>query len=112
MILKGRVVKLLPITNGVSQSTGNQWTKQEFLFGYYESPSDAYERTLKLDVMNERIQQLQLAEGDILTVRVLLTCREYPQGSGRYFNDVRTGDITKEQQQATGVAQDPFPPQV
>lgn len=94
MILKGRVVKLLPITTGVSQSTGNHWSKQEFLFGYYESPSDLYERTIKLDVMNERIQQLQLSEGDEVTARIMINCREYPQGSGKYFNDVRTGEVT------------------
>ena len=69
MELTGRVVKLLPLQKGVSQSTGNEWQRQDFLFG-------------------------SLKEGDQIKVRVGLTCREYPQGSGKYFNDIRTGDIT------------------
>ena len=102
MVLKGRVAKLFPATTGVSQSTGKTWAKQEFLFGYYESPSDLYERQIKLEIMNERIQQLQLAENDEITVRITLHCREYPQGSGKYFNDVRTGEVTVDKRHLAG----------
>lgn len=93
MELKGRVVRVLPTASGVSQ-TGNQWRKQEFIFGYYENPSDIYERNVKLDLMNDRIEKYNLEAGDEIKVRIALSCREYPQGSGKYFNDIRTGDIT------------------
>lgn len=93
MELTGRVVRVLPVASGTSQQ-GNQWKKQEFIFGFYENPSDIYERNIKLDLMNDRIEKYKLAENDQIKVRIALSCREYPQGSGKYFNDIRTGDIT------------------
>ena len=94
MELQGRVFKLLPLQDGVSNSTGNPWKRQDFLFGFYESGDSIFEKRIKLDVMNDKINELGLQEGDVIKVRVGLSCREYPQGSGKYFNDIRTGDIT------------------
>ena len=85
---------MLPLQEGVSQSTGNPWRRQDFLFGFYESGESLFEKRIKMDVMNDKIDELNLHEGDKIKVRVGLTCREYPQGSGKYFNDIRTGDIT------------------
>lgn len=94
MELQGRVVRLLPLKEGVAQSTGNPYRTQEFIFGYYENQSDIYERNILLNVRNEKIEMYKLAENDKIKVRISLGCREYPQGSGKYFNDIRTGDIT------------------
>ena len=94
MELQGRVVRLLPLKEGVAQSTGNPYRTQDFIFGYYENQSDIYERNILLNVRNENIEKYKLAENDKIKVRISLGCREYPQGSGKYFNDIRTGDIT------------------
>ena len=94
MELQGRVVRLLPPKEGVSQSTGNPYRTQEFIFGYYESADSIYEKNIVLNVRNENIEKYKLAENDKIKVRISLGCREYPQGSGKYFNDIRTGDIT------------------
>ena len=93
MELQGRVVRLLPLKEGVSQA-GNPYRTQEFIFGYYENQSDIYERNILLNVRNDNIEKYNLAENDKIKVRISLGCREYPQGSGKYFNDIRTGDIT------------------
>ena len=93
MELQGRVVRLLPLKEGVSQA-GNPYRTQDFIFGYYENQSDIYERNILLNVRNENIEKYKLAEKDKIKVRISLGCREYPQGSGKYFNDIRTGDIT------------------
>lgn len=93
MELQGRVVRLLPLKEGVSQSTGNPYRTQEFLFGFYESSDSIYEKTILLNVRNENIEKYNLKENDKIKVRISLGCREYPQGSGKYFNDIRTGDI-------------------
>ena len=93
MELTGRVVRLLPMKEGVSQA-GNPYRTQDFIFGFYENPSDIYERNIVLNVRNENIEKYNLAENDQIKVRIALSCREYPQGSGKYFNDIRTGDIT------------------
>jgi hypothetical protein len=93
MELQGRVVRLLPLKEGVSQA-GNPYRTQDFIFGYYENQSDIYERNILLNVRNENIEKYKLAENDKIKVRISLGCREYPLGSGKYFNDIRTGDIT------------------
>ena len=93
MELQGRVVRLLPLKEGVSQA-GNPYRTQDFIFGYYENQSDIYERNILLNVRNENIEKYKLAENDKIKVRISLGCREYPQGSGKYLNDIRTGDIT------------------
>ena len=93
MELTGRVVRLLPLKEGVSQA-GNQYRTQDFIFGFYESSDSIYEKTILLNVRNENIEKYKLAENDKIKVRISLGCREYPQGSGKYFNDIRTGDIT------------------
>lgn len=90
MELEGRIIKVMDITTGTSQRTGNQWRKQEFLFGFYEHQSDIYERSICLSVMGDRIDKYRLAENDKVKVRIALTCKEY---NGRYFNEILTGDI-------------------
>lgn len=90
MELEGRVIKVLPATSGVSQQ-GNSWKRQDFVFGFYENPSDIYERNILLSIMNERIDQIKLEENLKIKVRIALSCHEY---NGRYFNEIRTGDIT------------------
>ena len=105
MELQGRVVRLLPLKEGVSQSTGNPYKTQEFLFGFYESSDSIYEKNIVLNVRNENIEKYKLAENDKIKVRISLGCREYPQGSGKYFNDIRTGDITIIQKANAGSVQ-------
>ena len=105
MELQGRVVRLLPLKEGVSQSSGNPYKTQEFLFGFYESSDSIYEKNIVLNVRNENIEKYKLAENDKIKVRISLGCREYPQGSGKYFNDIRTGDITIIQKANAGSAQ-------
>ena len=105
MELQGRVVRLLPLKEGVSQSTGNQYRTQDFIFGYYESADSIYEKNILLNIRNENIEKYDLKENDKIKVRISLVCREYPQGSGKYFNDIRTGDITIIQKANAGSAQ-------
>ena len=93
MELQGRVVRLLPLKEGVSQA-GNPYRTQDFIFGYYESADSIYEKNILLNIRNENIEKYNLKENDKIKVRISLGCREYPQGSGKYFNDIRTGDIT------------------
>ena len=42
MEFQGRIAKLLPIRQGVSQRTGNEWKSLPFIFEYFEHDSDRY----------------------------------------------------------------------
>ena len=90
MQLEGRVKKVFPIQKGTSMRTGNEWRKQEFIFGYYEDPSSIYESSILLSLMDNRIEEYNIQEGDKIKVRIGLRYKEY---EGRYFNEVRTGSI-------------------
>ena len=105
MELQGRIVRVLGEQAGTNQQ-GKPWRKIEYLFGYYENPSDIYERNIVLSFMNDRVDQnAGYKENDKVKVRVALTCREYPQGSGRYFNDIRNGDLMMIQRAEGGTQQ-------
>ena len=65
MELQGRVVRLLPLKEGVSQA-GNPYRTQDFIFGYYENQSDIYERNIVLNVRNENIEKYNLAVIDTI----------------------------------------------
>ena len=92
-------MRLLPLRNGVSQSTGNAWRTQEFMFGFYESADSIYEKNIVLSIRNDNIEKYNLAENDKIKVRISFGCNEWPKGSGKYFNEIRTGDITIIQKQ-------------
>ena len=94
MELQGRIVRVLGETSGTNQQ-GNPWRKFEYLFGYYENPSDIYERHVVLSFMNDRVDQYRnFKENDRVKVRIALTAYERPQGSGKFYNDIRTGDMS------------------
>lgn len=94
MELQGRIVRVLGETSGTNQQ-GNPWRKFEYLFGYYENPSDIYERHVVLSFMNDRVDQYKnFNENDKVKVRIALTAYERPQGSGKFYNDIRTGDMS------------------
>ena len=93
MELQGRIIRELGLSEGTTQQ-GNPWRKIEYVFGFYENPSDIYESTVVLSFMNDHVDaNADFHVGDQIKVRVALRCREYPKDSGRYFNDIRCGDI-------------------
>lgn len=93
MELQGRILRVLGETSGTNKQ-GNPWRKLEYMFGFYETPSDIYERTIVLSFMNDHIEVNKgYNVGDVVKVRVAMSCRENPQGSGRYFNDIYNGDL-------------------
>ena len=84
MQFQGRIYKLFPIQSGTSQR--GEWTKQDFIFEYFEQPTDRYADRVLLSIMNDRIREYDLHEGDEVIIGFGHNTREY---QGRYFNDVR-----------------------
>ena len=117
MQFQGRIYKLFPVQTGTSQR--GEWSRQDFIFEYFESPNDRYADRVLLSVMNDRIKEYDLHEGDEVIIGFGHTTREY---QGRYFNDVRlyhfekVKQLTPTQPQPTPAPQQPqqaqiFPPQ-
>lgn len=84
MQFQGRIYKLFPVQSGTSQR--GEWTKQDFIFEYFEQPTDRYADRVLLSIMNDRIKDYDLHEGDEVIIGFGHNTREY---QGRYFNDVR-----------------------
>ena len=83
MKFKGRIYKVLPIQSGTSQN-GNSWQKQEFVFEFFEEENQRFADRVPLNVMNDRIKEYDLHEGDEVEIGFGHNVREY---NGRYYAD-------------------------
>ena len=100
MEFQGRISKIFPVLKGKS-AAGNDWMKQDFIFEYFERENDRWSDKVLLSVMNERITEYQLHEGEEVKCGFSHSVREY---NGKYYNEVRLyrlQKVVKEQPQAT-----------
>jgi len=121
-VVKGQIVMVLPVQQGVSQR-GNQWMRQSYIL---EHESGQYPKRMVFDVRDAKIQELNLQQGEWVTLHFNCDCREYPQGSGKFFNSIEAWKVERAGQQQvqqpqyqqpmqpqTPLPQQPqFPPQV
>jgi hypothetical protein len=105
MQFQGRIFRLYPIQSGTS-ANGNQWSRQDFVFEYFENQTDRYADRVLLSVMNERIKEYDLHEGDECIIGFAHTTREY---QGRCFNDIRIYHFEKVKQVETQPAMSTAP---
>lgn len=106
MEIQGKIIVVLPERSGVSQR-GNQWRS----ISYVLETQEQYPKKLAFDVTNDKIDQLNIQFGEILTVQFDINAREY---NGRWFNSVNAWNVIRQTQQATaqapaGVAQPSAP---
>ena len=92
MEIQGKIIVLLPERSGVSQR-GNQWRS----ISYVLETQEQYPKKLAFDVTNDKIDQLNIQLGEILTVQFDINAREY---NGRWFNSVNAWNVIRQTQQA------------
>lgn len=105
MQFQGRIYRLYPVQSGTS-ANGKEWSRQDFIFEYFEQPTDRYADRVLLSVMNDRIKEYDLHEGDEVIIGFGHNTREY---QGRYFNDVRMYHFEKVKQVKQNAAAEPQP---
>jgi hypothetical protein len=126
ILVSGTIVQALPVQQGVSQKTGNQWMTASYII---EHEHGQWPRRMVFDVKNQRVQELNLQVGETVTLHLNVDTREYPQGSGKFFNSIEAWKVERGQMQQVQqtqyapqpqyqqmppqqpVAQAPFPPQ-
>ncbi len=92
MELTGRIIAVLEAKSGTSSKTGNQWMMQ----GYVIEVPGQYPRRCAFTVFGEeRIKQLNIQNGEDLTVQFDIDAREY---NGRWYNDFRAYNVIRDQQ--------------
>ena len=94
MQFTGRIYRIYPVQSGTS-ANGNDWSRQDFIFEYFEQPNDRYADRVLLSVMNDRIKEYDLHEGEECIIGFAHTTREY---QGRCFNDIRVYHFEKVKQ--------------
>lgn len=92
MELQGKIIVVLPERSGTSQR-GNQWRS----ISYVLETQEQYPKKLAFDVTNDKIDQLNIQFGEILTVQFDINAREY---NGRWFNSVNAWNVIRQTQQA------------
>ena len=92
MELQGKIIVVLPERSGVSQR-GNQWRS----ISYVLETQEKYPKKLSFDVTNDKIDQLNIQLGEILTVQFDINAREY---NGRWFNSINAWNVIRQAQQA------------
>lgn len=55
MEFQGRVTKILPLRQGVSKRTGNEWKALPFVFEYFENDSDRYADSVVLETYDQKV---------------------------------------------------------
>ena len=86
MELKGKVIQILPAQTGMGKN--GQWKKQEFIV---ETQSQ-YPKKVCLSAWGDKIDQFNLAAGEIVTVFIELESREH---NGRWYTDARAWKLEK-----------------
>ena len=92
MEIQGKIIVVLPERSGVSQR-GNQWRS----ISYVLETQEQYPKKLAFDVTNDKIDQLNIQLGEILTVQFDINAREY---NGRWFNSVNAWNVIRQTQHA------------
>lgn len=91
----------MPRRKGV-RNDGTEWQSQEFVFEYYEHETDWYSNKVMLSVMNDRIAEYDLHEGEEVLIGFGHNVRDW---KGKLFNEFRIykfekiKDVAVEQQQ-------------
>ena len=108
MEFQGRIAKLLPIRQGVSQRTGNEWKSLPFIFEYFEHESDRYADSVMLETFDTNVID-NLKEGMEVICGFGHKTREFTKqdGTKAFINDLRLYKIesvrkAQQQQQDAG----------
>ena len=92
MELTGRIIVVQEAKSGTSSKTGNPWMMQEYVI---EVPGQ-YPRHCAFTVFgDDRIKQLNIKNGEDLTVQFDIDAREY---NGKWYNDFRAYNVIRGQQ--------------
>lgn len=94
MKFQGRIKKLLPTRQGVSQRTGNEWKAQPFIFEYFENPNDRYADEVLLETFDTNIiphlkENMEVVVGFGHKVREFTPTTGERAGQLQYANDLR-----------------------
>ena len=87
MEIKGKIIHVLPLQEGVSKA-GNPWKKQEYVLETF----DQYPKKVCFEFFGDKVDQNHAQIGDEVVLSFDLESREY---NGRWFTSVRGWKLEK-----------------
>lgn len=87
MEIKGKIIHILPLQEGVSKA-GNPWKKQEYVLETY----DQYPKKVCFDLFGDKADQYRAEIGDDVVLSFDIESREY---NGRWFTSIRGWKLDK-----------------
>lgn len=107
IVVSGTIILALPIQSGVSQR-GNQWSRASYVI---EHESGQYPKRLVFDVKDAKIQELALAPGQQVTIHLNADAHEWPENSGKWFNNLSAWKVDRVGMQQAAPQYQPQPMQ-
>ncbi len=101
MEVKGKVIQLLQLQTGTGKK--GTWKKQEFII----ETQTQYPKKVCLSAWGDKIDQYNLAVGDMVSIAVDLESREY---NGRWYTEARAWKLEKDNSGSNGGGQGGPPP--
>lgn len=95
MELFGKIITALPERSGTS-ARGTKWRS----ITYVLETQEQYPKKLAFDVVNDRIDILNIQVGEVLTVQFDINAREY---NGKYYNSINAWNVVRQQHTQGGV---------
>ncbi len=87
MEIKGKIIHVLPLQEGVSRA-GNPWKKQEYVL----ETGDQYPRKICFDFFGDKVDQYPAAIGDEVILSFDIDSREY---NGRWYTGIHGWKLEK-----------------
>lgn len=93
MEIRGKIIQVLPLQQGVGAASGKAWKKQEYVLETF----DQYPRKVKFDFFGDRADQYPLQVGEDIVVSFDLESRSFVGRDGveRWSTDVRAWKAEK-----------------
>lgn len=97
MEIRGKIIAVLPVKDGIGKTTGNEWKSREFVLETEESKP----QSVCLQLMNANIERYAVEVGMTVHVRFDISARQWED---RWFNTLTAWEVTvikqKEEQPA------------
>ena len=87
MEIIGKAIAALPVKNGVSQRSGEQWQSREYVIETQEQ----YPKKICFEVFGtDKLKEFNIRNNDLIKVHFDITAREY---NGKWYNSIRAWKV-------------------
>ena len=100
MTFKGIITAAMPVASGTSKS-GKEWRRASYIL-QYDNSNEQYPKSVLFDVMGDKIEQLNIQQGQEYEIEIDFTTREY---NGRTYMSASAWKATPTQQPQQAPAQ-------